>query len=116
MVHNVYSFMGLAVKAGKLLSGEEACERAIKSSNVKLIVVAADASLNTKKKFTDKCKYRNVEIRFFGTKELMGRYVGKNIRSVVAIVDEGFARKLAEKIDSYTDEFGGEHIGKSQSI
>lgn len=111
MVHKIYSFMGLAVKAGKLMSGEEACERAIKNNSVNLIIVAEDASLNTKKKFTDKCKYRNVEIRFFGTKELIGRYVGKEIRSVVAIMDEGFAKKLAEKIDSYTDEFGGEHIG-----
>jgi len=111
MDHNIYSFMGLAVKAGRLLSGEEACERAIKSNNVNLIVVAKDASLNTKKKFTDKCKFRNVEIRFFGTKELIGRHIGKDIRSVIAILDEGFARKLAEKIDSCTDEFGGEHNG-----
>ncbi|MDP4179800.1 MAG: ribosomal L7Ae/L30e/S12e/Gadd45 family protein [Bacillota bacterium] len=111
MVHNIYSFIGLAVKAGKLISGEEACERAIKQKNISLIIIAEDASLNTKKKFTDKCKYRDVDMRFFGTKEMIGRYIGKEIRSVIAISDAGFAKKLIEKIDGCSNEIGGEHIG-----
>ncbi len=104
--------MGLALKAGKLISGEDACERAIKSKNVNLVIVASDASLNTKKKFNDKCSFRDVRIREFGEKQLIGRFIGKEIRSVVAIMDEGFASRMIEMIDSSsTIEFGGEHIG-----
>lgn len=100
MTSKIYSFLGLATKAGKLLSGDEACDKAIKSGKAKLIIVAGDASSNTKKKFADMCKYRGVNIRVFGEKDQIGRYTGKEVRSVVAILDWGFAGRLIEMIDS----------------
>lgn len=120
MINKTYSFLGLAAKARKLTSGEEGCEKAIKTDKVHLVIVSSDASDNTKKKFTDKCKNRGVNLRFFGDKELIGRYIGKEIRSVVAILEIGFAKKLMEMIDSdnmevidgSNNEFGGGHIGK----
>lgn len=111
MQNNIYSFLGLATKAGKLKSGEDVCERVIKAGKAELVIVARDASQNTRKKFTDMCSYRGIEIRFFGDKEPLGRYVGKDIRSVVAIEDKGFAKRLAEMIDKES-EFGGEHVGE----
>lgn len=71
MVDRIYSFLGLATKAGKELSGEETCERALKSGKVYLVIVSADASDNTKKKFNDMCSYRSVQIRFFGSKDML---------------------------------------------
>ena len=38
----------MATKAGKLLSGEFSVEKAIKQRKVKLVIVAGDASDNTK--------------------------------------------------------------------
>lgn len=111
MTDKVYSFIGLATKARKLISGEETCERALKGTDVSLIIVAEDASQNTKKKFADSCKFRNIEIRVFGKKEMLGKYTGKNIRSVVAILDKGFSKKLMEMIDCSIDNgCGGENI------
>lgn len=43
------SLLGLAQKAGKIVSGELAVEKAVRSGKAKLIVVAADGSDNTKK-------------------------------------------------------------------
>ncbi|MCX7923891.1 MAG: ribosomal L7Ae/L30e/S12e/Gadd45 family protein [Clostridia bacterium] len=113
MENKIYSFLGLATKARKLVSGEDGCEKAIKSGKVFLVIVAGDASDNTKKKFTNMCKYRELEIRFFGVKELLGRYTGKEMRSVLAVADQGFAKRLIELIDAVTLESGGEIIGKS---
>lgn len=111
MTDKVYSFMGLATKARKLISGEETCERALKGTDVSLIIVAEDASQNTKKKFTDSCKFRNIEIRVFGKKDILGKCTGKNIRSVVAILDKGFSKRLMEMIDCSSDNgCGGENI------
>lgn len=114
MADRIYSFLGLATKAGKIVTGDETCETAIKKSSVSLVIVAEDASDNTKKKFTDACNFRNIEIRIFGRKELLGKYTGKNIRSVVAILDKGFSKRLVEMIDaSVNNGRGGENIGKN---
>jgi ribosomal protein L7Ae-like RNA K-turn-binding protein len=99
MADRIYSFIGLATKARKLLSGDETCERAIRAGKVILVLVAGDASENTKKKFQDMCKYRNISIRVFGMKDELGRYAGKDTRSVAAILDSGFAKRLMELID-----------------
>lgn len=107
MVDRIYSFLGLATKAGKEISGEETCERALKSGKVCLVIVSADASGNTRKKFTDMCSYRNVEIRFFGEKDMLGKFSGKTTRTVVAITDKGFAGRLQEMIDNCGIEHGG---------
>ncbi len=107
MVERIYSFLGLAAKAGKLLSGEESCERALKSGKVYLVIVSEDASDNTKKKFRDMCNYRDIEIRYYGEKDLLGSYTGKRVRSVIAVTEIGFARHLKEMIDNRGIEHGG---------
>ena len=107
MVERIYSFLGLATKAGKLLSGDETCERALKAGKAYLVIVSEDASDNTKKKFKDMCSYRNIEIRYFGEKELLGRYTGKKIRSVIAVAERGFAGHLKDMIDNCGIEHGG---------
>lgn len=112
MSDRIYSFLGLAKKANKLVSGDETCERALKSGKVQLIIVAEDASDNTKKKFTNSCNFKSVDIKIFGCKNKLGNCTGKNIRSVVAILDNGFKKRLIEMIDSYYG-CGGEEIVKN---
>ena len=45
------SMIGLATKAGKVASGEFCTEKEVKSGRAYLVIVADDASDNTKKKF-----------------------------------------------------------------
>ena len=109
----VYSFIGLAMKAGKLVSGGETCERAIKRGNVFLLIASEDASDNTVRKFEDACKSRGIPFCRFGEKEEIGRLLGKKIRSVVAVTDIRLARNLKRIIDeqkSCTNKLGGELI------
>ena len=107
MADRIYSFMGLAAKAGRLLSGDETCERALKTGKVHLVIVSEDASDNTKKKFKDMCSYRNIELREFGEKELLGKFSGKSTRSVIAIMETNFAGHLMEMIDNRGIKHGG---------
>ncbi|HHW48604.1 MAG TPA: 50S ribosomal protein L7ae [Clostridiaceae bacterium] len=111
--NKIYSFLGLATKAGKVISGEEACERIIKAGKAKLVIVADDASDRTKRKFDNICKYNDVELKFFGEKEFLGKFIGKEARSVIAILSKEFAKRLGEMIEGINNEFGGEQIGKS---
>lgn len=94
--------MGLATKAGKLFSGEIACEKYIKARKAKLVIVSEDASGNTKKKFKNMCEYRDIDLFYFGSKEELGKYIGKGIRSVIVITEDGFAegiRKILTNIN-----------------
>ena len=51
------SMIGLATKAGKVASGEFCTEKEVKSGRAYLVIVADDASDNTKKKFQNMCDF-----------------------------------------------------------
>lgn len=96
----IFSMLGLAMKAGKLTSGEFMTETSVKSSQSKLVIVAEDASNNTKKNFSDMCTYYHVPLIIFGTKTTLGAAIGKEFRASISINDEGFAATLKQRIDS----------------
>lgn len=96
----ILSQIALAMKAGKLVSGEYPVEKALKEMKAYLVVIAEDASNNTKKHFSDMCRYRNIPIRFFGSKEEIGRTIGKEYRASIAVTDEGFANSILKKVDA----------------
>ena len=90
----VASLLGLAMKAGRLVSGEFLTEKAVKSGKATLVITATDASDNTKKMFTDMCTYYEVPLYFFGEKETLGHAMGKEFRASLAVLDEGFAKAI----------------------
>ena len=94
--------LGLAMKAGKLVSGEFMTERAIRDGDARLVVVAQDASPGTKKKFTDSCTFYRVPILFTADKETLGRAVGKHERASLAVTDEGLAASVRNNIQEVT--------------
>ena len=51
--NKLLSLIGIAMKAGKLVSGEFSTETAIKSGKAYLVIITGDASKNTVKKFTN---------------------------------------------------------------
>ena len=96
----ILSLFGLATRAGRIASGEFQTETAVKSGTAYLVVVAEDASDNTKKLFRDKGSFYKVQVIEFGTKEELGHAIGKEFRASLAILDEGFAKAVMKKIDS----------------
>lgn len=92
--------LGLAQRAGKVVSGEFSTEKAVKSSKASLVVVAADASDNTKKMFGDMCRYYNVPIYYYSDKETLGHCIGKQFRASLAVIDEGFGRQIIKHLDN----------------
>lgn len=88
---------GLAAKAGKVASGEFSVEKAVKSNKAYLVLVADDASDNTKKMFTNMCTFYKVPILFYADKEKLGRAIGKEMRASAVVLDKGFADSIIEK-------------------
>lgn len=94
----IYSLLGLCQRAGKLVSGEFGCESAIKNNKAKLLLLAEDASENTKKKFQNSAAYYHIPICILGSKERIGSALGKESRAILAITEEGFANSILKKM------------------
>ena len=97
--NDIYRFLGLIQKAGKLASGDETVFNTITAFEAQLVIIAEDASELTRKKFSDKTSFYEVEKVFFGEKELLGRAIGKKARAVLAGKEEGFAEARKKKLE-----------------
>lgn len=96
---NRYNLLSLCQKAGALVSGEFATMEAIKAEKACLVLVAEDASENTKKRFQDKANYRGIPVMITGKGEELGRAIGKSTRTSIAITDKGFAESIRKKME-----------------
>ena len=88
------------MKAGRTASGVFCTEKEVMSGNAELVIVAGDASDNTKKKFKNMCDYYHVPVCFYGDKDTLGHAMGKQFRASLAILDEGFANVIRKHIET----------------
>ncbi len=95
----VMSMIGMATKAGKTVSGEFMTEKAVKGGKALLVIVAEDASENTKKKFQNMCTYYKVPYYILGRKEQLGHSMGKEIRATLAVTDSGFKTAIEKQLN-----------------
>lgn len=99
----IKNLLTLAAKSGNIVSGDETCINYLKKNAIYLLIVAGDASENTKKKFNDKAFYRDTPIRFWQDKEELGGTIGKGSRTVIGIIDKNFAEKLLSYFDELSE-------------
>ncbi|MCR5294970.1 MAG: ribosomal L7Ae/L30e/S12e/Gadd45 family protein [Lachnospiraceae bacterium] len=90
----VFRYLGLAAKAGKVASGEFQTENALKKGRAGVVLIADDASGNTKKKFADMCSFRGVPYFMIADKAALGHQIGKEMRSSAAVTDENLANAI----------------------
>ena len=98
MRDKVLSLLGLFRKSGKVVSGEFSCEKAVKEKKAYLVIVAEDASDNTRKLFSDKCRSYDVPCFIYGTKSSLGKALGVAERASAAVLDEGMAKAVISKL------------------
>ena len=98
--NKILSLVSMATKAGKTSSGEFMTEKEVKSGRAALVIVADDASDNTKKKFRDMCEFYEVPVYFYSDKDTLGHYMGKEFRASLAVTDEGFAKGIRKYFET----------------
>lgn len=89
--------LGLAAKAGNVASGGFSTEKAITEGKAYFVIIAEDASDNTKKKFENKCRYYGIPYVICGKMDELGHMIGKESRTSLAITDERFAENFIKK-------------------
>ena len=102
--NKVLSLLGLATKAGKVASGEFSTEKSVKTGKGFLVLVADDASQNTRKKFQNMCDFYEVEVICKYTKEELGQMIGREYRACLAINDSGFAQSIKQQLQLMAQE------------
>ena len=98
MANNKQAFaLGLAQKAGKIVSCDFAVKGALKSGTVKLLVVATDTAPNSKKELCYLAAQAGVPVVELLTRWELGSAMGKGQRAAAAIIDSNFASMLQGK-------------------
>lgn len=92
------NLIGLARRAGKLISGEELVIKAVQNGKAKLVFVAKDSSQNLIKKINDKANYYEVEVSQIFSEDEISQSIGQH-RKVIAILDAGFSKKMESLMD-----------------
>ena len=94
MRDRILALIGIAQKARAVASGNFLTEQAVAKGSAKLVIIAEDASANTRDGLEKITFYYKVPVLTYGTKETLGHAIGQSERSCVAILDEGFAAKV----------------------
>ena len=92
----ILSLIGLATRAGKIASGEFCTEKEVKTGRAALVIVAEDASDNTKKKFKVFCEKFKVPIIENYRKEELGAILGREEINIIGILDKKIGDRLLE--------------------
>ena len=90
--------LGIAAKSGSVVSGEFSTEKAVKTGHAYLVIVSEEASDNTNKMFANMTDFYEVPMYVFGSKEELGRCIGKEFRASLAITDENLAIAVENKL------------------
>ena len=82
------------MKAGKIAGGETQVLESIRAGSAMCVIIAGDASEGSRKMYSDKCKYYGVPYMFYSDRQALGHAVGKDLRSALAVEDEGLCQAI----------------------
>jgi len=94
------TLLGFAQKAGKLVAGEDTVHIALKKKKVKLLIVAGDASDNTKDRANQWKASFGVELLDVLDKDTLSQAIGKSNRALIGVIDQGFATQMLKLYSS----------------
>ena len=93
----VTSFLGLCLRAGRLVTGQEACVELIRRGGAALALVDEGASANTLKRLSDACRSHDTPLYALSPGAL-GHSIGKPGRMTAALGPDGMTEKLLEML------------------
>lgn len=85
------ALLGLGQRAGKVVSGDQACRAACERRELALIILSEDAGPSTRKRFVQLGELHGVDALVWGRKEWIGEALGKPPRAVAGVRDRALA-------------------------
>jgi len=99
LLERVSSYIALANKAGKIITGSDMVEEAIRKQKAGLVIIAQDVSSEIGEKIARLAERTSVPCYYILTKDQLGALVGKGLRSAVAIGSGGFVPAITNEIE-----------------
>ncbi len=93
MIARILSLIGMARGAGKITSGESQVEAMLKKKKGYLLIFAEDAQ-SAQTKYGQWAGDLKIPILILGTKQELGIALGLSPRSVILVMDHGFAKAI----------------------
>jgi len=90
--------LGLAARAGAVVPGTDRVREAVRNGGVQFVLVAEDASDNSRDKLLPLLQARHVEHAVLLDRTVLGGALGKAPLSAVGITEEKLARRVKELI------------------
>jgi ribosomal protein L7Ae-like RNA K-turn-binding protein len=97
---NILSFLGLALRGGRLAVGEEPVEAVTRARDARLVLLASDATAPTRRRalhFAEAGQCLILPLPF--TKAELGQTLGRTAVAVVALTDVGMAASLVHRLE-----------------
>ena len=95
----ILSLIGLCLRGGRLAVGEEPVEAVARARDARVLLLAADASDNTRRRvahFADAGQCLWIRVPY--SKDVLGRAVGRTSVAVAAVTDVGLAAALVQRL------------------
>jgi len=94
----ILNLLSMAARARRVISGMTLTVEAVKKGEAKLLLLAKDASEDTKKDVHILAEKNSLNIYEILNKNALGSIIGKEERAVVTVLDEGFSNALQKII------------------
>ena len=93
------NYLGIAKRSGNLICGTDMVIKSLSSGKVKIIILASDASENTKDKIIKKAFYYQIQVvEVFSSNELSSA-VGADHLMIMAITDDGLTKAFLKEVE-----------------
>lgn len=100
-----FGMIGLASRAGKVVSGSDAVIGAIRAGKVELLIISGDISRNSLDKvLKNMTEQKEITCYSFASSEELGSALGKPDRAIVAITDKNFADGISAILENINEE------------
>ncbi len=103
MEQKILNLLGLASKAGVIVSGEDSVVQFMVKKKAKIVFIANDCSPKTLDKFKKKCYFYNIECYDCFSSEKLSQSIGKT-RKVIAVCDHNFYEGIKKYLGGENNE------------
>ena len=95
--NRIRTALGFAMRAGKCISGDFVCEKAVKGKTALAVVMDEGVADATRERYAGMCERAGIPCVLV---EDLGRAIGKDNRMIAAVTDVGFARMIREAMEA----------------